>query len=231
MPSTKPRRKSESPSSWTRITARYSSRCAACNAAISPGESIGRLPPKVSRYGDPGWVCIPCQAAVAEPGRPSLRDVVARVYLRWARGKPIGLNKAETEVFTEELLKADADLVPNRRCEAEAGGVTDDHSSSPWREWDQSEAPIAEIFGYMLDSIDFDFSCNLRTHTAMRLMSHIVDKTCTCGKHVPQDLICVYEMMTIVNSWETLDWRNPLRSRGIAVFSRRYPRTRLPPLL
>jgi hypothetical protein len=227
-PPTKRRRKSGSPSPGTRITARYSSICATCRAGISPGDSIGRLPRTVSRYGDPGWICIPCLTTAAEPGQPSLRDVVARTYLRWARGKPISLNKVETEVLANELLKADADLTPDRRCEA---GAVDDHPSTPWREWDQSEAPIAQIVGYMLDSISFDFSCNLRTRTAIRLLCHIIGKTCTCGEHVPQSLVCVYEMMNVVSSWEALDWRSPLRKKGIAAFSQRYARTALPPLL
>lgn len=224
-------RKTKSPSPGTRTVARYRSKCASCSTLISPGDMIGRLPPTAGRYGERGWICIPCQTSAREVGAPTLRDVVARIYIRWAKGKPVGLNNLEVELLVNELLQIDAELTPKGRCSPDDIDPNLTQPYAPWQRWDQSAASIDDILGYMLDAVHFEFSCNLSTHSALRLLVHMLVKTCTCGKHLPHDLVCVYEMMRIVTDWEDLDWQHPLRVKGLAAFAERYNRTTLPSLL
>ncbi len=213
-----------------RIVARYNSTCAACRAPVRAGETIGRIPRTLARYGDPGWLCLPCQNATGTPVDPDIRHVVARIYLRWAAGKPVSLNSAEVEILAEELLEADKSLTPDRRCDATEIESNDGHSSAAWRGWDQSEASVEEVVGYMLDGLRFDFSCNLRTATAFGLLAQLIEATCTCGSHIPPRLVPVYEMMRIADAWDGLDWRHPLRREGKPALAQRYPRSTLPPL-
>ncbi|GAA4597822.1 hypothetical protein BJY16_002487 [Actinoplanes octamycinicus] len=213
-----------------RIVARYNSMCPVCRSAIMIGETIGRIDRTCARYGDPGWLCIPCQTASTAPAKLDIRHVVARIYLRWAAGKPVSLNAAEVEILAEEVLAADLNLQPERRCDAAEIESSGEHSSIAWRDWDQSEASIGEIVGYMLDGLHFDFSCNLRTATAFDLLAHIIESTCTCGDHIPPRLIPVYEVMRIANAWDALEWHHPLRREGKAVLAQRYPRSTLPAL-
>ncbi|MEV4274933.1 hypothetical protein [Actinoplanes xinjiangensis] len=198
------------------MEARYHSECGLCAMPIQPGQIIGRLPRAQSRYVDPGWICIDCQTASRSPRQPIIRDVAARIYLRWASSKPISLNNAEAEVLAESLLAADTNLTPERRCSATSEATSSTHSSEPWRDWNQPEASIEQVVGYMLDAVHFDFSCNLQTHTVFRLVSHLIAVTCTCGDHVPDELACFYELLSIVSAWNELDWRHPARGRGIA---------------
>lgn len=213
-----------------RIVARYNSTCPVCRSVIMIGETIGRIDRTCARYGDPGWLCIPCQAASTTPAELNIRHVVARIYLRWAAGKPVSLNAAEVEILAEEVLAADLNLQPERRCDAAEIESSDEHSSIAWRDWDQSEASTGEIVGYMLDGLHFDFSCNLRTATAFDLLAHIIASTCTCGDHIPTRLIPVYEVMRIANAWDALEWHRPLRREGKAALAQRYPRSTLPAL-
>ena len=107
-------RRSQTP---LRIKARYGSVCGNCGKTGSVGETIGRLPRALTRYGDPGWVCLRCQGASVILEEPTLQNVVARIYLRWACGKPVSLNKSEVRTLAMHVLAADPELKPERRCE------------------------------------------------------------------------------------------------------------------
>ncbi|GAA2596211.1 hypothetical protein GCM10010435_89240 [Winogradskya consettensis] len=213
-----------------RIAARYNSVCARCDRPIASGEVIGRLPREVARYGDPGWVCLSCQTTSQASFDITMQHVIARVYLRWAAGKPVGLNKGEVETLCDAAFHADAELEPATRCNADDRDFDPVRPSAPWQGWDQFDASIEEIVGHLVDAVNYQFACSLSTSNVFVLLSHLIEHTCTCGQHIPPDLLCVYELMEIVNAWDNLDWHHPTRRGGQAAFARRFPTTTLPAL-
>ncbi|MEV0898137.1 hypothetical protein [Actinoplanes sp. NPDC049802] len=140
-------------------------------------------------------------------------------------GKPVSLNKAETETLAEAALEIDPDLVPARRWQEV---IETGEYAAAWRSWSQLDTSVEEIVGYMVDSVDGEFACNLMTSSAVTLLRHMTARA--AGALPSPELARAYEFLAMVGLWDSLDWRDPLRRGGVPRFLERYPRKFLPGL-
>jgi hypothetical protein len=100
---------------------------------------------------------------------PCLFDAFMRLWVRWAHGVPVNWTREECTVLTDVILKG-LNVEPTRR-----------GSRDLWRT-PASEPRIGlwradELLGYVLDSIDHGFSCNL-THDASFQVLELAGRAC-----------------------------------------------------
>lgn len=213
--------------SGRRIRARRTGTCGACGGPVEIGDMIWRLPPELMRYGDPGWICTACRHVDGVPYPPTLRETTIRIYRRWLAGKPVSLNSAEVLVLAEELLSADLFLTPQRRCEVQTDGQVGTPDMT-WRSWDQATATVEEAVGYLLDSVEFGFACNVRTKTVLLLLEYLVAVDAD-AKDGSEGIEAACELVGIAAGWEAVRWGSQRYRHGKLAYAAQAIRT-LPPV-
>jgi hypothetical protein len=100
---------------------------------------------------------------------PCLFDAFLRLWVRWTHGVPVNWTREECTVLADVILKG-LNVEPVRR-------GTQDKWRVPVAEARFSSWPADELLGYVLDSIDHRFSCNL-THNAAFQVLELAGRAC-----------------------------------------------------
>lgn len=225
---TEPDRKRRSSSTSWSVTAKFPGRCPDCQEPIAVGDLIYQR--KAQRTGDgvAGWLCEICftETADVEQPQPTMTNVVGRIFLRWLVGKPVSLNRSEVEVLVMGVLDIDAGIVPARRGPTERFPDEDAVPEAAWQSWEQWDVPIEQVVGYMLDSVDFHFACNLRTVSALLVLAHIARSPAGATDTGP--VLAARQVLAIVEAREAYGrfqhWDDMI------TFVARFPRSELPTL-
>lgn len=100
---------------------------------------------------------------------PCLFDAFMRLWVRWTHGVPVNWTREECTVLTDVILKG-LNVEPARRGTQDKWRVT--VAEARFGSW-----PADELLGYVLDSLDHGFSCNL-THKAAFQVLELAGRAC-----------------------------------------------------
>ncbi|HTJ71319.1 MAG TPA: hypothetical protein VL551_27510 [Actinospica sp.] len=130
---------------------------------------------------------------------PCLFDAFMRLWIRWVHGVGVNWTREECTVLTDVIVKG-LNVKPARRGAQDTWKIT--VAEARFSSW-----PADELLGYVLDSIDHGFSCNLNHKAAFQVLE-LAGRACGQLRMYGEAKIS-HQIWELTRAWEGL--RSPDR--------------------